>query len=58
LHHVVYTSGYANPSAPRLLMRRLRRLFNRLQLERAEVQILRGLLTTWQQQWRKPEVKS
>lgn len=35
---------FYDPANPRLLMLRLRRLFNRAQLEESEVQILRGLL--------------
>ena len=37
--------GYLDPAAPKLLMRRLRRLFNRAGPDRAEVNILRGILT-------------
>ncbi len=37
--------GYLDPANPRLLMRRLRRLFNRAQPLRTEVNILRGILT-------------
>ena len=40
---------FLNPKAPRKLMTRLRRLFNRIQLEKMEVNILRGILTTMQQ---------
>ena len=38
--------GYLDESAPKLLMRRLRRLFSRAGLERAELNILRGILST------------
>ena len=40
--------GYYDPEAPRLLMRRLRRLFGRVRLERAELNILRGVLAAAQ----------
>lgn len=40
--------GFLDPHAPRLLMRRIRRLFNRIGLERNEVNILRGILTAAQ----------
>lgn len=39
---------FLDPSNPRQLMRRLRRLFNRTELERTEVNILRGILTAAQ----------
>ena len=37
--------GYLDPAAPKLLMRRLRRLFSRSEPDRAEINILRGILT-------------
>lgn len=36
--------GFLDPTNPRQLMRRLRRLFNRTHLEQTEVNILRGIL--------------
>jgi TrmH family RNA methyltransferase len=36
--------GYLNPDRPKRLMRRLRRLFNRIHPERSEINILRGIL--------------
>ena len=36
--------GYLDPAAPRFLMRRLRRLFNRAGPDRTEIGILRGIL--------------
>ncbi|HHM05108.1 MAG TPA: tRNA (cytosine(32)/uridine(32)-2'-O)-methyltransferase TrmJ, partial [Gammaproteobacteria bacterium] len=39
---------FLDPAQPRLLMRRLRRLFSRAQLEEREVNILRGILTAAQ----------
>ena len=37
--------GHLDPAAPRFLMRRLRRLFNRAGPDRTEIGILRGILT-------------
>ncbi len=37
--------GYLDPEAPKLLMRRLRRIFNRVHPDRSEVNILRGILS-------------
>jgi tRNA (cytidine32/uridine32-2'-O)-methyltransferase len=39
---------YLDPDNPRLLMRRLHRLFNRTQLMESEINILRGILTAAQ----------
>lgn len=39
---------YFDPDAPKLLMRRLRRLLGRARLDRAELNILRGILTAAQ----------
>jgi tRNA C32,U32 (ribose-2'-O)-methylase TrmJ len=39
---------FLDPVRPRLLMRRLRRLFNRAQPDTVEVNLLRGILTTIQ----------
>ena len=44
LEQTMLKIGFMDPKAPRLLMRRMRRLFNRAQLEQMEVQMLRGLL--------------
>ena len=41
--------GYLDPARPRLLMRRLRRLLVRADIDRAELNILRGILTAAQQ---------
>lgn len=41
--------GYYDPENPRLLMRRLKRLFNRSQLEEEEYNILRGIFAAAQQ---------
>lgn len=40
--------GFLDPKAPRQLMRRLRRLFNRARPDRMEVNILRGILSAAQ----------
>ena len=40
--------GFLNPAAPRQSLRRLRRLFNRAQLEQAEVHMVRGIFTAAQ----------
>ena len=37
--------GYLDPAVPKLLMRRLRRLFSRAEPDRADINILRGILT-------------
>ncbi|MBI3344386.1 MAG: tRNA (cytosine(32)/uridine(32)-2'-O)-methyltransferase TrmJ [Gammaproteobacteria bacterium] len=42
--------GFLDPANPRQLMRRLRRLFNRPQLDKIEVNILRGILAAAQTQ--------
>jgi tRNA/rRNA methyltransferase len=47
LERSLYTSGFLNPGHPRRLMERLRRLFARARLEKEEVAILRGILTSW-----------
>ena len=44
LERTLIDIGYLDPNAPRLLMRRLRRLFNRAGLLRSELAILRGVL--------------
>ena len=48
-HHLEKTLkdiGFLNPNDPRNLMRRLRRLFNRIHLDHNEINILRGILST------------
>ena len=40
-------SGFLDPASPRRLMERLRRLFARGRLEKEEVNILRGILSSW-----------
>ena len=41
--------GFFNPRKPRLLMRRIKRLFNRAHLDLNEINILRGFLTSVQE---------
>ena len=45
LERTLVRIGYLDPSAPKLLMRRLRRLCSRAGPDRAEINILRGILT-------------
>jgi len=40
-------SGFLDPANPRRLLERLRRLFGRGRLEKEEVNILRGILSSW-----------
>lgn len=49
LEQAVTASGFHDPANPRRLLPRLRRLFSRVQLEKEEVAILRGMLTTFEQ---------
>lgn len=46
LEKTLVETEFLDPANPRQLMRRLRRLFNRAQLEKTEVNILRGILTS------------
>lgn len=46
LERAALATGFLDPANPRLLMRRLRQLFNRAQPDRNELNLLRGLLTT------------
>jgi tRNA (cytidine32/uridine32-2'-O)-methyltransferase len=45
LDHVMVASGFLDPKNPRLLTRRIRRLFNRIEMTSNEVNILRGILS-------------
>jgi TrmH family RNA methyltransferase len=49
LEQVLVQTGFLDPANPRLLMRRLARLFGRVELDRNEINILRGILTSVQQ---------
>ena len=46
LERAMVENGFLNPEHPKKLMPRLRRLFNRAQLEQEEVNILRGVIKT------------
>lgn len=46
LQQTLVAIDFLDPDNPRQLMRRLRRLFNRAELEKIEVNILRGILTS------------
>jgi len=46
LEQVLMRSGFLDPENPRLLMRRLRRLFVKAELDQNEVNILRGMLAS------------
>ncbi len=48
LEEVLHQTGFLDPDNPRFLMRRLMRLYNRAQLDRNELNILRGILTSIQ----------
>jgi len=48
LEETLVQIGFLNPAAPRQLMSRLRRLYNRLRLDEMELNILRGILTETQ----------
>jgi tRNA/rRNA methyltransferase len=47
LEQSLVTSGFLDPANPKRLIARLRRLFGRVQLEREEVNILRGMLNSF-----------
>ena len=46
LERVLIDSGFLKPDNPRVLMRRLRRLFNRARLDVSELSIMRGILSS------------
>lgn len=46
LEQAMMATGFLDPASPKRLMHRLRRLFARSRLEREEVNILRGILTS------------
>ncbi|MEO1929357.1 MAG: RNA methyltransferase [Gammaproteobacteria bacterium] len=48
LREVLLATGFLNPRNPKKLMRRLRALFNRAELDDNEVNILRGILASYQ----------
>ena len=49
LEQVMTQTGFLDPGNPRLLMRRIARLYNRVELTSNEVNILRGILTSFTQ---------
>ena len=51
LERMMERSGFLDPDNPRLLMRRLRRLFVRAAPDQNEINILRGVLASIEQQW-------
>lgn len=53
LETVLVEAGFLDPANPRLLMRRLRRLFNRARPDQNEMSILRGILSAVQRGGRK-----
>lgn len=57
LHEVLEEIGYINPRAPKKLFERLRRLYGRAQLEKEEVQLLRGILTLTQKPRKHHDIK-
>ena len=54
LERVMTETGFLDPENPKLLMRRLMRLYNRAQLTTNEVNILRGILTAVRRPHGKP----
>ncbi len=56
LESVLIRIGFLDPAKPRFVMRRIKRLINRSDLERSELNILRGILTAIEQteHWRSP----
>lgn len=53
LERSLCASGFLDPARPKRLMERLRRLYGRTRLEKEEVNILRGMLTAWDQNRRR-----
>ena len=50
LERVMVSSGFLDPQQPKRLLPKLRRLFARAELERDEINILRGLLDAVEKQ--------
>lgn len=57
LQQMLEEVGFLDPENPRIMMRRLRRLFNRARPNEVEMNILRGILTAAQKASRGPGVK-
>jgi tRNA C32,U32 (ribose-2'-O)-methylase TrmJ len=53
LENSMTSVGFLNPRKPRLLMRRVKRLFNRAQLDQNEINILLGFLAAVREYIRK-----
>jgi tRNA C32,U32 (ribose-2'-O)-methylase TrmJ len=53
LEQALVEIGFHDPLAPRLLPRRLRRMFNRMAPDRMELNILRGILAAAQKSSRR-----
>lgn len=48
IEETIVATGFLDPENPRQVMRRLRRLFNRAEVDHNEINILRGILTSMQ----------
>jgi tRNA (cytidine32/uridine32-2'-O)-methyltransferase len=53
MQEALIDAEFLNPENPRKLMRKLRRLYNRVRLEKVEISILRGILSAMQEGKRK-----
>ena len=53
LERSLIASGFLDPANPKRLLERLRRLFGRTRIEKEEVNILRGILTAWEETLRR-----
>ena len=53
LESILIQTGFLDPANPRQLMRRLRRIFNRAEIDPNELKILRGILSAVEPQRRK-----
>ena len=47
LNQVLLETGFLDPENPKQLMRRLRALFNRAQMDENEINIMRGILASY-----------
>ena len=50
LNQVLLETGFLDPKNPKQLMRRLRALFNRAQMDENEINIMRGILASYKKQ--------
>ena len=50
LNQVLLETGFLDPKNPKQLMRRLRALFNRAQMDENEINIMRGILASYKTQ--------